>query len=385
MEVQKFIREKGWQALKDELFIEVREYDHGLRVLNYSMIESPKMHPVVAECRALKLDTDGNVVSRAFNRFFNFGEAGTENFDFSNCTVWEKADGSLCPVYFCPQTNQWEISTRGTGFAEANHVFGTKRDCTFREAILDAMRMTEQEFQACMSSVEFHKSCTYVMEYCSPFNRIVTPYSEPHMVLLAVVSNITHIEANNAGLAEWTKLLSSKGMNIRMPKVYHVSSGDALVKLAESLDNLQEGFVVVDHNTGKRVKCKSSHYVLVHQMRGNGTPTMNNLLELVAKNEQDELLAYFPEYKVFIDPVEDALRQLKLEASLLYNHVKDIESQKDFAIRILSVVDPCLSPILFKARKDNVSTEQAFMSLSLSQQCNLIEKFVGGKWTFREK
>lgn len=95
MKVQEFIKEKGWAALKEELFIDVREYDNGLRVLNYDQISSPKMHPVVMECRALKLDQDGNVVSRAFDRFFNYGEGDTKNFDFSDCTVFEKADGCL--------------------------------------------------------------------------------------------------------------------------------------------------------------------------------------------------------------------------------------------------------------------------------------------------
>jgi len=367
LEVQKFIREKGWQALKDELFIEVREYDNGLRVLNYSMIESPKMHPVVMECRALKLDQDANVVSRAFNRFFNFGEADTQDFDFSNCTVWEKVDGSICPIYFCPQTNQWEISTRGTGFAEANHVWGTKTNCTFRQAILEAMHLTEAEFQETM--VPFPRDVTYVCEYTSPFNRIVTHYLEPQMVLLAVVGH----DGVEEPIKNVQQYLYQQGMNIRMPEVYQASSGEELVKLAESLDNLQEGFVVFDHNTGKRVKCKSSHYVLVHQMRGNGVPSMNNLLELVAKNEQDELLAYFPEYKVFVEPVEKAMEELLDIAFSVYECSRDILSQRDFALK---VKDTRVAPIMFKARKDCVEPEHAYKSMEVSQRVKLLEKFV---------
>lgn len=367
MEVQKFIREKGWQALKDELFIEVREYDHGLRVLNYSMIESPKMHPVVMECRALKLDQDANVVSRAFNRFFNFGEADTQNFDFSNCTVFEKADGSLCPIYFCPQTNRWEISTRGTGFAEANHVWGTKTNCTFREAILEAMKLTEDEFQGIMMS--FPEDVTYVTEYTSPFNRIVTPYPEPQMVMLAAVGH----DGIEEPISTYCETLYNLGMNIRMPTTYQAKSGDELVKLAESLDNLQEGFVVVDHNTGKRVKCKSSHYVLVHQMRGNGAPSMNNLLELVAKNEQDELLAYFPEYKVFVKPIEQIQEGMLICAREVYDATRNLETQKDFA---LAVKDQLVANLLFRARKDGSEIDHAYGSMDVSQRVKLLEKFV---------
>jgi hypothetical protein len=370
MEVQKFIKERGWNALKEELFIEVREYDNGLRVLNYSMIESPKMHPVVMECRALKLDSDANIVSRAFNRFFNYGEADTLDFDFSNCTVWEKADGSLCPVYWCPQTNRWEISTRGTGFAEANHVWGTKTNCTFREAILEAMQLTEDQFQSAM--LTFPTDSTYVMEYISPFNRIVTPYPEPKMVLLAIVC-LDGWEEPPGALRHYCDRFNNVGMNVRMPKTYQVKNGDELRALAESLDNLQEGFVVQDYNTSKRIKCKSSHYVLVHQMRGNGAPTMNNLLELVAKNEQDELLAYFPEYKQFIEPVEMAMAELLETAAVVYDATKHLETQKDFA---LAVKDSMTAPVLFRARKDGVTPEHAYKSMEVSQRVKLLERFV---------
>lgn len=190
MNVQKFIAEKGWKALEEELAIIVKEYDCGLRVLNYNQIESPKNHPVSNECRGLKLDSDGNIVSRSFSRFFNYGECDTvESFKFDDVTVFEKADGSLVMLYWCPQTNRWEISTRGMAFAEGNHVFGLKTDWTFREAILDAMNFSEDDFQKCMNT--FDKEFTYVTEYISPFNRIVTKYETPMMILLAVIHNKT--------------------------------------------------------------------------------------------------------------------------------------------------------------------------------------------------
>lgn len=192
MNVQKFIRENGWQALKDQLFIEVKEYDCGLRVLNYNMIETPRNHPVADECRGLILDQDANVVSRSFNRFYNYGEAGTDtSFSFDNVVVFGKEDGSLVKMYWCPQTNRWEISTRGTAFAEAPHVFGSldRQNWSFRDAILDALNVNEEEFQRNMSL--FDKDFTYIGEYVSFMNRIVTLYPEPKVILLSVRNNLT--------------------------------------------------------------------------------------------------------------------------------------------------------------------------------------------------
>ena len=73
LEVQKYLKEKGVEALKQEFSIIVKEAGD-LLVLNYNQIESPKTHPIVIECRSLILDKQYNVVSRSFDRFFNLQE-----------------------------------------------------------------------------------------------------------------------------------------------------------------------------------------------------------------------------------------------------------------------------------------------------------------------
>lgn len=372
MEVVKYLKEKGWQTLSEELSIEVREYENGFRVLNYSQIDSPKMHPVVQECRGLILDVDHNIICRPFKRFLNYGEGDTKTFDFSDVTVYEKADGSMVKVYWNPHGSKWEIGTRGTAFAEANHVFGLKTDWTFREAILDAMNFSEEQFQTCMSQMS--REHTYIFEYVSPYNRIVTPYERPMVVLLACIRNDNGEELTFSQLhKEVGYFLFSKGMNLRVATVYDVKGSDAIVALAESLPNLQEGFVVYNNKSGERIKIKSSVYCAIHHLRGNGSPTRNSLIELVLKNEQDELLTYFPEYKDFVTPVEEALSKLLQDAEELYNKHKDIEVQKDFA---LAVKDSPVSPICFKSRKDRVTIHESFYSLPFNQQEKLLERYL---------
>ena len=191
MEVQKFIKANGWAALElPPLNIKVRMYEkEQVAVLNYCQIESPKNNPITIECRSLILSyPDGNVISRSFDRFFNYGEMPDfyADFDINRSVVAEKADGSLIKVYFSPATNQWEISTRSQAFAEGPHAIGG----VFRDWVLRAMNLTELEFQGAMVDVG-NKDYTYIMEYVSPHNRIVTLYEKSEMVLLAVRSNST--------------------------------------------------------------------------------------------------------------------------------------------------------------------------------------------------
>ena len=52
MKVINFLKEHGTDKLASELNIIVKE-SNGLIMLNYNQIDSPKMHPIVQECRSL--------------------------------------------------------------------------------------------------------------------------------------------------------------------------------------------------------------------------------------------------------------------------------------------------------------------------------------------
>jgi RNA ligase len=371
MKVQEFIFDNGLDALTEHLGVEVKRYPNGYVKLNYSQIDSPNFHPISDECRGVVLWVDdqnrSKVICRPFKRFYNFGQGWTQDFDFSNCTVWEKADGTLVMIYWSPEDNRWEIGTRGMAYAEGNFVFSmTASGGQFKDWILKAMGVSFDEFQRNMSDVDH--GITFLMEFVGPENQIVTRYESLHMVFLGVIDNKTGKEESPdcsfPFFAEW--------MNVRMPQRYEAASGDDLVKLADSLPNLQEGFVVFDHNTGERVKIKSKTYAAVHHLRGNGVPSVSRMMEVVLMNEQDELLTYFPMFKEYVDPIEDALRQLLDEAVEVYCANKKIESQKDFA---LLVKDRKVAPIMFKARKDGVGVYEAFESMDMSQRVKLLEKY----------
>jgi hypothetical protein len=142
MEVIKYLKEHGIAKLVSEFSIKVKEYDEGLIVLNYDQIESPKAHPIVMECRGLIIDEEFNVVSRSFDRFFNYGEQPQtqEHIDWNKAICFEKVDGSLIKIY--NWNNDWYVSTRGTAFAEST-VNGF--DLTFKDLVLKALGCDDDE------------------------------------------------------------------------------------------------------------------------------------------------------------------------------------------------------------------------------------------------
>jgi hypothetical protein len=99
LETQKFIMENGIEALAT-IGIDVKAKGD-LFILNYNMIDAPKTHPVVMECRGLCVDSNFNLKAIAFPRFFNVGEyeEHTNTFNWNDFSVCEKLDGSLIKIF----------------------------------------------------------------------------------------------------------------------------------------------------------------------------------------------------------------------------------------------------------------------------------------------
>ena len=372
LNVQKFLlaqKEQGlsnaqaFEQLTEQFAIKVKHYeDERIVLLDYHMIDSPKMNPVVIECRSLILQFDTfGVVSRKFDRFFNYGEALEyyHDFDLSRSVIMEKADGSLIGVYH--HKGKWHISTRGMAFAEGEHVMGG----TFREKVLDAFNTSEEEFQQIFDG--FTKDTTFVFEYTSPENRIVTKYEEPLMVLLS---------ANNAE-TEWEYSVAYKelylmGLKFRPVVTYKASDMDAVVQLANSLPNLQEGFVIYDPVSKKRMKVKSSLYVVAHSIRGNDPlPTKKNLLRLLFTGELGEFCAYFPEWSEKALDIQREVDNAYRELAIAWGKYKELESQKDFA---LAIKDVPYNGILFQARKMNKTVNESWNDWPLEKKISMFEK-----------
>lgn len=374
LHVQKFLKNNCVEELIEQFAIKVNHYsEDGLLMLNYDQFNSPKTHPIVMECRSLILhDKTYDIISQKFPRFFNLGEFPEfySDFDWNNCHVMSKEDGSLVGVYFNPNTGLFEISTRSMAKAEQDHdIFGN-----WRTAILKAFGFnSEEHFQKYwynfMKCYPTHSGQTFVFEFVSPLNRIVTPYKKDEMVLLGI--NCHGIEWSKESLQRQAEILS-RNLNVRLPEFYDLpKNSNDLIIAVNQLENLKEGFVLWDENSGKRIKLKSSAYLIAHSIRGEtGRPTRKNVLNLILTGEDGEFLIYFPEYNELFDKARQEVLEFYDKLNNVWKNIHFIENQKEFALVIKDVPE---SAIYFMAKKQRVNPTSVFSNLPIEKKI----KFLG--------
>jgi hypothetical protein len=148
-----------------------------------------------------------------------------------------------------------------------------------------------------------------------------------------------------------------------------ISTVEEVQLAVDALENLEEGFVVVDkdHN---RVKIKSPAYVKAHHIRGEGL-NLKRASELVAMNEHEEYISVFPEDASFFEPIIVAEERLLREIMITYDHVEFLESQKDFAI---AVKDLDYSAILFIMRRTGANAYHVWIEAKMNYKVDLIMK-----------
>lgn len=352
MKIQEWLRNNGGnlELLEEQLGISSTVHEDGRVILNYSQIDSPKDNEIVRECRGLVLDSNDNwnLVACAFKRFFNVGEFPEEfkQFNWDDCVGYHKEDGSLILIYWW--NDQLCINTRGSfGDAEVNYSGLTWRDLVFKaipeEVLTDYFKSA------------FKNGWTWVCELCSPHNKIVRTYPEPVLYLLSINQNGNEIWDKDA-----YKLTKDSG--VLYPKRFNFKGieqvEDYIRKQAEG-DPTFEGIVL--HDGQNRWKIKSPEYLALHRMANNGDPCHpKNILPFILSGELDELFAYFPEVREFVEYMQDEIDKAWTEIDNLWYCFHDEPSQKKFA---LAVKDSPHSAVLFSARKLGVEPREFFYNL----------------------
>jgi len=363
--------ENSLETLKADFGIDTRVTDNGLVIFSYSQIDSPKTNPIVRMCRGLVLEKDTwEIINYPFYRFYNFEEVPEENvkFNWKNAVATTKIDGSLLCVWY--YKGKWNISTRSCiGGENQINDFGTTFNDLFDEAIKP---FTREDF-----FLTLKPELCYIFELVSPLNQIVTPYAETKLYCIGarVIDSYNYREINFKEVYsmhenEW------KGVILK-PEIVPLCNDDGSFKgfdemkaLAESVGSKDEGFVVVDFSsidreTGSfpRVKVKNSAYVALHHLKGtidNGSMNFGEILYVVYKNEQDEIISSLPQYKKYFDDVNAKLNQFLKEFNEVENsecfqrflkmsedEKKDPQNKKDFAMTVMNGPYKKFSTFLF--------------------------------------
>jgi len=369
MHVQEYLRKHGVEKLKEEFSIVVSDYPDRI-VLNYNQIESPRFHPICDECRALILHKDSyEVMSRAFDRFYNVGEGEAwKNFPVNMARIDSKLDGTLISVYW--DGKEWCVATRKMAFAEGQTPFGK----TFRQLFDEAQNLDSVwEFL----NKEECRLFTWIFELTSPENRVVTPYSQTKINLIGARVKTTGDEAMGTFLDAVAEV-----MKVDRPKPYKFEDLDEVVKAANSLDLMDEGFVLVIESpdgSHARLKCKNESFVAIAHMRDNGQISPRRILALLMDNEHFEYLQYFPEDKSYFDFVEKIYGEVIDRIVNLKDKYLNIQDQKEFALTIIAEIKlPLEKAVLFQCRKGKLMKDilNEMGAKKLAKSLNLKEQFI---------
>lgn len=311
--------EKALQELEVREGIIARKYDDSV-VLNYQLMEDAVRYGGMGgECRGLHLSfPDFSVISRAFERFPNYGEPASENFDFTGSVVYDKIDGSLVILYHSPATGKWEFRTRGTAYAETG-VDDT--NLTFRELILSAAGLSDTDG---ISGLD--PGVSYVLELTAPENRVIVPYKERALHFITAFVNETGEELS------YDAAFSRVSAVFRVREIAHfgLTRIADVVKMTQKFEELAEGYVV-RNRYGKRLKVKSPLYVSLHYLHANGPLTEKRVFEIMEAGEDAEYLAYFPEVTKRFDAIREREHALLSAVLETYAGIRDIENRKEFA------------------------------------------------------
>lgn len=227
----------------------------------------------------------------------------------------------------CWFDNEWLISTNGTINAFAAPV--SNLDLSFGDIFHRAIGLDRIQFQDWCDNL-LDKDFTYMFELTSPETKVVINYEDGVYILAA----------RNTKTGEYidTYTLFDKFKNIENIKIPHIMPFHTLsdcIDIAEKMSMNEEGMVVVDKYSN-RIKIKSPAYLYRAKLYGGGVKNDEYLLEVVLRNQQDDLLAYCPEYTDRVNTLLGNLYDFRVTAKKNWEENKVFleKSRKDFALAI---------------------------------------------------
>jgi len=330
LEINAFIRDNpDWEEKLDgpPYYVKAKRED-GFVLLKYSQIKSDFTLPLVRECRGVILDESAGFspVCVPFFKFGNFAENYVPEIDWPSARVQEKLDGSLIKLWHC--RGEWHVSSNGEIDARKARVHSALLDNAQRT---DLHALFMEAWGRTAADIEnLDKGFTYMFELTSPHNKVIVKYRE---------TEVWHIGTrDNRTLAE-----CDMDIGVKKPRMFSIKTLAECVESAQQLGDNEEGYVVLDKNFN-RIKVKSPRYVELSHL-SSGMTTWGRACEIVQKNEQEEFIAYFPEFKGVFDEISHRFDDFSARQDAAFAQVRSMafDSRKALAEAVMKTeCPPCL-------------------------------------------
>ena len=263
------------------------------------------------QCRGLIITTDGTIVARPFDKFFNIDEndetrIGALETRPGPIEITEKLDGSMIAVWY---HDGWHTSTRGS--------------FTSSQAQAAAWWLAAQPHKL----TDILKDFTLLCEWCAPDNRVVLKYDRADLVLIGA-------------------RLTSTGTDIHYEQLPHIANladlrivphtTDSLATLAEQRGTRtgMEGWVA-RWPDGFRVKIKTQDYLRLHRLISNFS----------ASRVRDVLLGINSDWTAYITALPEEFRA---EAERMVYVMRQAVSARS---SVIHATYTALAPLAAESRK----------------------------------
>jgi RNA ligase len=318
-----------------------------LSIYNYSrtcQYES-KWDDITKMCRGLILDKEGNVVAKAFDKFFNYEELTLNDIPEGSFEVFEKLDGSLGILFW--YQGKWILASKGS--------FISDQSIKGREILNNKYNVEV-----------LPKGYTTVVEIIYPENRIVCDYGEDEeLVVLSMISN-----ANGKEL-DYDSMLSINEVS-GFPTIKKYDGITDYDTLKSQINGNREGYVIRFKN-GFRMKIKGEEYVRLHRIL-TGFSNVDIWEYLKDGKDLDELLDRVPdEFDLWVkNTVKDLNKQFweiqSSSACFVDNYRRNSSlahipfDKKEFAALVMTQ-PKSLRPIMFSMYDGKKYDEMIWKSL----------------------
>lgn len=339
MELQKFLMEHkdDWEEILDrEPYCLKWNKWKGFVSFKYNQIQSDFSNPIVREARgAVFFEDTWECVSRAFDKFFNYGEPNASAIDWGTARVMEKIDGSLMRLFYWE--GKWYLVTN-SGIDAYTAPTGDINYPTFGRIFEEGLRSLGYKSLKDFCN-KLNRYRTYMFELVSPYTRVVIPYESIGIYYLGERRMIDYQEFYSPSVFP----------EFCHPKLYNCSNLFDLIKMAQELPWDKEGYVVCDKNFN-RIKVKSPQYILAHYARNNNVITEERLMEVILKGETEEFSCYASEYLPKLQELQKKKATLQAEAELLRSLLQSqfhFASRKEFASTVNKISNPAIRQFCF--------------------------------------
>lgn len=296
--------------------------------LSYDQLAARESDLLSQQCRGLILrDGSFEIVAAPMFRFFNQGQGGAAEIDFSSAVFEEKLDGTLIIIYFDEIAQRWYCATRSRAEADVAIDGGNLNFSMLAGITLDKMFPGQHiksvdDFMK-TKPVELRQK-TFCLELCSPVNRIVCEYNDFSLTLLSV--------RDLSSLKEEDPQKYSAILGLPTIKTYNFSSlSDLLLVVKNWNPKEHEGVVVKDANFN-RIKVKSAAYVAYNRIRDSLSTSHRGCVEIILLEKDDDIISMIPEFIANrIAHYKSAIAKVLTQTQKDFEDLERIQDMKVFA------------------------------------------------------